>query len=345
MAPLRGGIIGLGRMGITHLSILKSHPDVRIVGICDNSKFVIRAMRATEKGSDIIICSSYEEMINKSSLDFVVIATPTKFHSEIINFAIKKNLHVFVEKPFVMYVEEGKKILGSLEGKSLVNQVGYVYRFNDIIAQVKNILTDEIIGSIKYFKVELNSNTIIRKQKLGWRGTPKFGGGCLLEFGSHCIDLAVYLVGVPTRVMGSAFQNVYSSHVEDIVFSTLVYDNNCYGNVFVNWSDSSYRRPTLNIVILGEKGKIIADSHCLKIFSSEPDEKHKLKKGWNTKYITDFAKGVRIYVRGNEFTTQLDYFINCIKNKTMKNLSSFEEALKTDIIIEKIRNNSFDNVR
>ena len=53
-------------------------------------------------------------------------------------------------------------------------------------------------------------------------------------------------------------------------------------------------------------------------------------------YITDFAKSVRFYVRGNEFTSQLDYFIDCIKKKRTENISSFAEALKTDIIMEKI---------
>jgi hypothetical protein len=62
--------------------------------------------------------------------------------------------------------------------------------------------------------------------------------------------------------------------------------------------------------------------------------------GWNTRYITDFAKSVRFYVRGNEFTRQLDYFIGCIEAGNFSNVSSFEEAHKTDILMEQIRMDS-----
>ena len=72
----------------------------------------------------------------------------------------------------------------------------------------------------------------------------------------------------------------------------------------------------------------------------ESDAANGFRKGWNTRYITDFAKSVRIYVRGNEFTRQLDYFIDCIKESRFDNISSFEEAHKTDVIMENIRQDS-----
>ena len=66
------------------------------------------------------------------------------------------------------------------------------------------------------------------------------------------------------------------------------------------------------------------------------NEKYGLHDGWNTRYITDFGKSVRFYVRGNEFTRQLDYFVENVENKNTENISSFAEAHKTDIVIEKI---------
>ena len=162
----------------------------------------------------------------------------------------------------------------------------------------------------------------------------------MYEFASHCIDLVVYLIGQPEKVAGSIMQSVYSSNVDDLVISNFIYDRGCSGTIMVNWSDETYRKPTNIVTIFGSKGKIIADKHMYKIYLKEPNPDYGFHEGWNTRYITDFAKSVRFYVRGNEFTSQLDYFIDCIKENRFDNISSFEEAHKTDVIMEQIRRDS-----
>ena len=61
-------------------------------------------------------------------------------------------------------------------------------------------------------------------------------------------------------------------------------------------------------------------------------------KGWNTVYITDVFKSVPFYVRGNEFTSQLYHFIECIQNNEKINKCSFQEASKTLCVIDDIFN-------
>jgi hypothetical protein len=88
--------------------------------------------------------------------------------------------------------------------------------------------------------------------------------------------------------------------------------------------------------IIGTNGKIIADKHAYKIYLKKADSENGFDQGWNTRYITDFAKSVRFYLRGNEFTRQLDYFIDCIERRSTENIASFIEGLKTDILMEEI---------
>ena len=156
------------------------------------------------------------------------------------------------------------------------------------------------------------------------------------EIGSHCIDLAVYLLDRPDRAVGSVIQSIYSSEVEDLVSSTFIYNKGFSGTVMVNWSDETYRKPANIVTVFGTGGKIIADKHAYKIYLKEANSERGFDKGWNTRYITDFAQSVRFYVRGNEFTRQLDYFIDCIEGKHTENMASFAEGLKTDIIMEEI---------
>ena len=108
----------------------------------------------------------------------------------------------------------------------------------------------------------------------------------------------------------------------------------------VNWSDETFRKPTNIVTIFGTQGKIVADKHAYKIFLKEPDHDNRFHKGWNTRYITDFGNSVRFYVRGNEFTRQLDYFVDCIEKGRTNNISSFAEAHKTDVVMEEIANDA-----
>jgi predicted dehydrogenase len=206
--------------------------------------------------------------------------------------------------------------------------------------EIKRHLNTGLVGEIKNFSSEMYGPTVLKDTKGNWRGKTKMGGGCMYEFASHCIDLVVYLVGKPERVAGSIIQSIYSSSVDDLVISNFIYNNDCSGTIMVNWSDETYRKPTNIIRIFGTKGKIIADKHAYKVFLKAENEDNGFHKGWNTRYITDFAKSVRFYVRGNEFTSQLDYFVNCIKEERYDNICSFEEAHKTDIIMQNIRHDS-----
>ena len=339
---LKAGFIGFGRMGITHLSILNTHPNVKVAAICDQSKTMLKIMT---KFLDIKVYSDFRQMISECELDFVVISTPSESHTEIIDYAINNNLHIFTEKPFAMTSKDGQNTINLLSQKSLVNQVGYVNRFNEVFMEIKNLLGEGVIGEVKNFSSDMFGPTVLKDSKGTWRGKKKMGGGCMYEFASHCIDIVVFLFGEPDKVAGSVVQSVYSSGVDDLVMSNFIYKNGVTGSIKVNWSDETYRKPTNILKIFGTNGTIIADKHMYKLFLKDENKELGLNKGWNTRYITDFAKSVRVYVRGNEFTRQLDYFVSCIeKGTTDNNASSFIEAHKTDVIMEKIRFDSTNTI-
>lgn len=330
---LKAGFIGFGRMGITHFSILNTHPSVKIVAICDASNTMAKVI---SKYMEVNIYSDYYKMIKEVDLDFVIISTPADSHAEIIKAAIECNIHTFAEKPFVLKTSDGVDILSHDNTKRLVTQVGYVNRFNEVFVEVKRLIDSGTIGKIRNFRSEMHGPTVLKNSKATWRSKRKKGGGCMFEFASHCIDLSIFLVGEPADVAGSIMQSIFSADAEDLVSTTLYYNSDCSGSIYANWSDETYRTPTNIVTIFGSAGKIIADRHSFKIFLKEEDMINGFNRGWNRRYITDFAKSVRFYVRGNEFTRQLEHFVACIENRKVENISSFNEAIKTDNIMEKI---------
>jgi scyllo-inositol 2-dehydrogenase (NADP+) len=334
---IKVGIIGFGRMGITHYSILNAHPDIQIISIADISKLTLGILSKYIK--QLKVFTDYKVQIDSSKPEAILVCTPPNLHYPIIKYAFERGIHVFVEKPFTTKLNEASELAQIYSGNSLVNQVGYVNRFNDIFGKVKEFIDNGVIGKIIRFKSEMFSSTINKSdESSGWRASRESGGGVVFEMASHAIDLVNFLIGKPDKVTGSSLNHIYSKNVEDAVSSTFLYNNGMSGTIYINWSDTSYRKPTNKIEIFGDEGKILADQHSLKIFLNKLNEKYNLHQGWNMLYITDVFKPVPFYVRGNEFTRQLWHFVDCIQGKEKTNNCTFADGVNTLEVIEIIFN-------
>jgi len=334
-------IIGMGRMGITHYSIINNHPDVLIESVADPSTIVTSLIK---KHLHVNTFKDYKKLFEKKKPDAILMCTPPHHNYEILKLAAECGIHAFVEKPFTTHYQKSIELCELFDNKLLVNQVGYVNRFNDIFQKLKSYLEVGLIGDMIRFKSEMYSCTISREDdNPGWRSSRESGGGAVFEMAAHAIDLVNYLLGKPKRVIGSVLNKVYSTQVEDAITSTLIYECGLSGILDINWSDSSYRKPTNKIEVFGKKGKLLADQHTLKIFLNEANKDFSLSKGWNTEYITDVFEPVPFYVRGNEFTRQLYHFVDCIKDKNLKTLCSFQDGSNVLEIIESIFNDYSQN--
>lgn len=334
MKKIKVSIIGVGRMGITHYSIINSHPDVEIESIADPSTIILTMMK---KYLTVKTYKDYNELFEHSNPDAILVCTPPNLHYDIISKAAHKRIHVFAEKPFTTKYEDASCLNNLFKDSKLVNQVGYVNRFNDVFVKTKEFVEKGIIGNIIRFKSEMFSCTITKSDdSSGWRSSRESGGGAIFEMASHVIDLVNYLIGKPDKVVGSSLNHIYSRAVEDAMSTTLLYKDGKSGTIYINWSDPSYRKPTNKIEIFGEKGRIMADQHSLKVFMNKVDVNNNLREGWNTFYITDIFKSVPFYVRGNEFTNQLYHFIDCIQDETIVNRCNFKDGANALEVIDNI---------
>jgi predicted dehydrogenase len=337
---IKAGIIGLGKMGISHCSIVNAHALAKVVAVCDTSSFVLEAFN---KYTDMETFTDHEKMIDKAGLDCVFVATPTRFHTDIVKYALSAGVHTFCEKPFVLNVEDGVRLVELAKQKQLVNQVGYHNRFIATFNECKRLIDQKIIGNVFHFVAEAYGPVVVRPKSGTWRSQSAEGGGCLYDYASHVLDLVNFISGAPVRARGTLLKSIYSKSVEDAVYSILMLENGLSGQLSVNWSDESYRKISLQYTALGTKGKITADAQELKIYLKEKNEAASLEKGWNSKYITDFQKPVDFYLRGEEYSEQVDYFIRHVHEKNMENCNSFRNALTTDRVIELLKKDAANN--
>ena len=334
---IKATIIGLGKMGLSHCSILNAHPDVELVAVCDSSSFLLDVFNKYSKQDTY---SDYKKMISETQPDCIIIATPTKFHSEMVLYALEKGIHVFCEKPFSLTVTDGEKMVNLAEKIGVINQVGYHNRFIGTFIEMKRLASTGILGELFHFNGSAYGPVVLKEKGSTWRSARSEGGGCLFDYASHVLNLLHFVLGKPVDAKGTLLKKIYSNDVEDAVYSSLFLENGLSGQLSVNWSDETHRKMSTSISIEGKKGKMIADATELKIYLKEDNKIEKLEKGWNMKYITDLTPLVNFNLRGEEYSVQIDHFIDCIKHKHTENISSFAEALVTDKIIEILINDT-----
>ncbi|SHJ12710.1 Predicted dehydrogenase [Tangfeifania diversioriginum] len=330
---IKGAIVGLGKMGLSHAAILGAQPDAEMVAVCDASSLVLNAFK---KYSQVKTYSDYKEMMNKEPLDFVLIATPTRFHYPMVKLALERGLHVFCEKPFSLTVSEGEELVRLADEKGVFNQVGYHNHFIGTFRELKRLLQSRVLGDLVHFSGEAYGPVVVKEKVGTWRSKSEEGGGCLYDYASHVINLIQEIIARPVKASGTQLKRIFSKSVEDAVYGTLILENGLSGILSVNWSDETYRKMSTSITVQGKNGKIICDATEIKIYLNEPVEKEGLDKGWTIKYITDLAIPVDFYLRGEEYSAQIDNFIDCIKQKKQTDYNSFEQGLCTDKVIELI---------
>ncbi|WP_240163674.1 Gfo/Idh/MocA family protein [Spirosoma taeanense] len=332
--PIRTVIVGLGKMGLSHLAILNAHPSFNIVGICDTSGIVLEAF----KQHSVFECfTDYRKMIDRVAPEAIIIATPTKFHYEMAKYALDKGLHVFLEKPFSLQLHEGEELVRMAEAKQVVTQVGYHNRFIGVFREVKRLIDQQAIGEVYHFVAECYGPVVIRQKEGTWRSNPTEGGGCLFDYASHIIDLLQYVLGPVSKLDSGSLKKIYSLQVEDAVYASLQLTSGVSGHLSVNWSDETYRKISPQMTIMGKEGKIVADAQELKIYFKGKPKLAEYEKGWNVKYVTDLTPSVGFYLRGEEYSAQIDYFAACIQERNTRGISTFSTALKTDRVLSLLK--------
>lgn len=328
------GLIGSGKMGISHLAILGAHREVKINSVAEKSGLVRDVL---ERYGSFKCYEDHQEMLKNCRPDAVIISVPTKFHAPVVRSAIEKGIHVFVEKPFCMNASEGEDLVNLAKIKNVVNQVGYHNKFIKTFREARRIIQENTLGEIKHFNGEQFGPVVTKRKEITWRSKLDEGGGCLMDYAAHLIDLINYLIGNISEIKSAELKSFYSHQVEDAVYALVKTSNGIGGTLNVNWSDETYRKMSTSITVLGTKGKMIVDGTELKLYLKETPKDSTYQKGWNIRHINEFPNGVEYYLRGEEYSEQLDHFIKAVTGQAKNDINTFETAWKTDKIIEQIR--------
>ena len=339
---IRTAMVGLGKMGLSHLAILRAHPDLDLTAGCDSSSYLTDILG---KYSGLKCYDNFDRMLEHEKLDALVVATPSKLHAPMVEKALNRGLHVFCEKPFVLDIGDGEKLVSLAESKGVVNQVGYHYRFVGAFKEAARVVRTGALGTIHHVRAEAYGPVVLRPKGGTWRSAKNEGGGALYDYACHAVDLVNFVAGTPASVDGVVRHGVFSQNVDDEVYCTLRYASGASGQLCVNWSDESFRKMSTKISVWGTNGRITADRQECQIYLREAcPELPDVGTGWTIRYTTDLSEEVWYYLRGEEYSAQIDYFAQSIGSKRLDGENTFRSALDADRIVSMIAGETSGNL-
>lgn len=326
-------VVGLGKMGLSHLSIFRAHPQVNIVGVCDSAGYLLDVLA---KYTGVKTFKNFARMLDEVAPDAVVIATPTHLHSTMIREAFARSIHVFCEKPLALDPDESAELARIGKEQGLITQVGYHNRFAATFQEVRRLLQNGVIGRINSTLAEAYGPVVLKHAGRTWRSEKSAGGGCLYDYAAHPLNLLTWYLGCPLSVSGSKLTQIFSTNIEDAVATTLHYSSGT-AQLIANWSDESQRKMTTKITLWGQHGKIYVDRQEVHVYLRDTAPAlHDYQPGWNVRYTTELSTAPWFYLRGEEYSAQVDAFVQQLRGKEVQQTNDFTSASITDAIIGKI---------
>jgi predicted dehydrogenase len=324
-------VVGLGKMGLSHLAIVNAHPDVEVAAVCDSSSYVLSVL---EKYTGVAAYGDYGAMLREVELDAVLIATPSRTHASMVRPALERGLHVFCEKPFTLSTPDAEELTALAGRNGVVTQVGYHNRFVGAFREVKALLDAGAVGTVTHVLGEAYGPVVLKPKGGTWRSRKDEGGGSLYDYAAHPIDLLNWYLGEPVGVGATVLNPIFSRETDDEVLSTLFYPDGKTARVAVNWSDESCRKMTTRITIWGTAGRIYADRQECQVYLRETAPAPPgYEPGWNVRYTTELTEPVGFYLRGEEYSAQIDHFVERVQAGTADGENGFESAAVTDRVI------------
>lgn len=213
MKKYRVGIIGVGRIAYVHIDALRLLDNVDICAISSrtNAEAKAKALGINAFYSD------YKTMINQERLDSVHICTSNDVHFEIASYALRKGVHVILEKPMTMDVIEARQLYELSKDKNLVAKIHFHNRFYANNQWIKNNI--EAIGQIISIHGEYTQGWAADPKVYNWRDQQKYGGHTrvIADIGSHYFDLIEFVTGHKVTEVSAKFKQVHGKRDGNVV--------------------------------------------------------------------------------------------------------------------------------
>jgi len=251
MKKIKVGIIGFGLSGkIFHSPFIHSIESMEISKIVTANP--INASNAKNEYPKAKIISNPNELFEDDEIDLVIVSVPNTFHADFATKALMANKHVVVEKPFTVTSEEAEELVKLSRKMQRILTVYQNRRWDSDFLTVRKIIESNILGNIVEFESHYDRFRDFIKPN-AWREENIPGSGMLYDLGSHLIDQALSLFGLPKEVYADIKIQRKDGKTDDYFEINLFYDH----TKVILKSSMLVREPLPRFILLGDKGSFI----------------------------------------------------------------------------------------
>ncbi|CAH8283684.1 putative dehydrogenase [Mariniflexile fucanivorans] len=195
MKPINTALCSYGMSGhVFHAPFISANPNFNLYGVYERTKNETHKQHSKAK-----IFRTLESMLIDDNIELVVINTPNVTHYDFTKKAINAGKHVIVEKPFTATVAQAEELIELAKEKNLLISVYQNRRYDSDFKTVKKVLNDGLLGTIVEAEMHYDRYEPVLSYKTH-KETPTEAVGSLYDLGSHLIDQALVLFGMPEAI-------------------------------------------------------------------------------------------------------------------------------------------------
>jgi len=250
-------IIGTGTVAERHAAAIEALHGAHLVAVYDSDQDRCRTF-AENRG--VAAAESLDDLLSRSDLHIVTIATPSGVHAEVAIPAARSGKNVICEKPLETTLEKADRIIAACEEAGVQLTAVFQARFGDNVQIVRRALDEGRFGRLVLASVQIRwYRSVAYYASAGWRGTWALdGGGALMNQSIHMIDLLLYLAGDVQEVSANIATLTHPGlEVEDTAVANLRFASGGLG--VIEASTSCAPGFPRKLELSGENGSVVLE--------------------------------------------------------------------------------------
>lgn len=286
MEKIKVGVIGVGNLGQHHARIYANSPNAQLIGVAD-----INEERASFIGKkfNTVFYTDYNQLV--PDVQAVSIAVPTYLHHKVAKDCLMAGIHVLVEKPITIKLEEAEELLLIAKDKGLILQVGHIERFNSAILQLE--------------KFKKHGPQIIEAHRFGPFNPGTADVGVVLDLMIHDIDIILNIVNSPIRKISAIGMSILSPF-EDVASARIQFENGSVATIIASRITREKARSTM----IFQKDQFIDINYMLQditIYRKDPNIHN------DSDPQSSIIKEKLEFLKEEPLKLQLEDFIECVQ--------------------------------
>lgn len=322
MESLNICIVGAGRAGMIHARNFQNIiTNSNVIAVADS--FEKACIEACDELGINRYYTDYREVLKQDDIDAIIVASPTKYHREIVVEAAKAKKHVLCEKPMAMNINECKEMIKASQENKIKLMIGFMRRFDKSFIAAKEAIDSGEIGEI----VHVRSLTRGPSKPQKWMYDIEKSSGPLAEVNSHDIDCVRWLVGSEIDHVYALAGNYRNKEVGEkwpTFYDNVVMSGQFTNGVALTIEGAQYVKYGYDarVEVLGTNGVLHIGKQNEHSFVTVNEE-----KGIHAQFVSSWTE---LFTQA--YLSEDEHFVDCVLNDKIPRVTGFDGSMTVKVV-------------